>query len=35
MTIAAALNSAATHQIGGRVLELRTADGALAVDYSK
>lgn len=31
----AALGTAATYQIEGTVLELRTKDGALAVDYSK
>jgi heat shock protein HslJ len=31
----AALESAATYQIEGTVLELRTQDGALAVDFSK
>jgi heat shock protein HslJ len=31
----AALGTAATYQIEGTTLELRTKDGALAVDYSK
>lgn len=31
----ATLESAATHQIEGTVLELRTQDGALAADFSK
>ena len=31
----AALETAATYQIDGNVLELRTADGALAADFSK
>ena len=30
-----ALESAATYQIEGTVLELRTQDGALAADFSK
>ncbi len=31
----AALETAATYQIEGGVLELRTSDGALAADYTK
>ena len=31
----AALQTAATYQIEGNVLELRTADGALAADFNK
>jgi heat shock protein HslJ len=30
-----ALETAATYKIEGKVLELRTADGALAVKYTK